>query len=98
MVNQGYGIMITKNKKIYIVHCWEGTKDDGWYPWLDKELSKYNREHDIIFNIYMFFGQLISYSLTYILYTKFYNANILSIVVSILMFFLIISSIYLISS
>ena len=25
--------------KIYIVHCWEGTKDDGWYPWLDKELS-----------------------------------------------------------
>lgn len=26
-------------KKIYIVHCWEGTKDDGWYPWLDKELT-----------------------------------------------------------
>ena len=25
--------------KIYIVHCWDGTKDDGWYPWLDKELS-----------------------------------------------------------
>ena len=25
--------------KIFIVHCWEGTKDDGWYPWLDKELS-----------------------------------------------------------
>ncbi len=25
--------------KIYIVHCWDGTKEDGWYPWLDKELS-----------------------------------------------------------
>ena len=25
--------------KIFIIHCWEGTKDDGWYPWLDKELS-----------------------------------------------------------
>ena len=61
----------------------------------NKELSKYNREHDIVFNIYMFFGQVISYSLTYILYTRFYNANILSVVVSILMFFLIISCIYL---
>ena len=28
--------------KIYIVHCWDGTKDDGWYPWLDSELSKNN--------------------------------------------------------
>ena len=54
-----------------------------------------NREHDIIFNIYMFFGQVISYSITYTLYTRFYNANILSVVVSILMFFLIISSLYL---
>ena len=25
--------------KIYVVHCWEGTKDDGWYPWLDKKIS-----------------------------------------------------------
>lgn len=25
--------------KIFIVHCWDGTKDDGWYSWLDKELS-----------------------------------------------------------
>jgi len=25
--------------KIYMVHCWDGTKDDGWYPWLDKELT-----------------------------------------------------------
>ena len=28
--------------KVYIVHCWEGTKNDGWYPWLDKELSNEN--------------------------------------------------------
>ena len=28
-----------KTNKIYIVHCWDGTKEDGWYPWLDKELS-----------------------------------------------------------
>ena len=28
--------------KIYIVHCWDGTKDDGWYSWLDSELSKNN--------------------------------------------------------
>lgn len=25
--------------KIYIVHCWDGKKDDGWYPWLDTKLS-----------------------------------------------------------
>ena len=61
----------------------------------NKELSKYNREHDIVFNVYMFVGQVISYSLAYLLYTKFYNANILSVVVSSLMFFLIISCIYL---
>ena len=28
--------------KVYIVHCWDGSKDDGWYPWLDKELSNEN--------------------------------------------------------
>ncbi len=26
--------------KIYMVHCWDGYKDDGWYPWLDEELTK----------------------------------------------------------
>lgn len=26
-------------RKIYMVHCWEGTKDDGWYPWLDSKIS-----------------------------------------------------------
>lgn len=28
--------------KIYIVHCWDGRKDDGWYLWLDRELSNDN--------------------------------------------------------
>ena len=59
------------------------------------QLSTYTREHDIIFNIIMCVGQIISYSLAYILYKYFYNANILSIVVSLLMFFLIISCKYL---
>lgn len=59
------------------------------------DLKQYNREHDIIFNIYMLIGQVISYSFSYIVYVYFYNVNILSIVVSISMFFLIISSIYL---
>ena len=30
--------------KIYIIHCWDGTKEDGWYPWLDKELSDKNNK------------------------------------------------------
>ena len=29
--------------KIYIVHCWDGKKDDGWYPWLDEKLSNENK-------------------------------------------------------
>ena len=61
----------------------------------NKELKEYNREHDIFFNIYMLIGQVISYSVAYILYTYFYNVNILSIIVSISMFFLIVSSYYL---
>ena len=28
--------------RIFIVHCWDGTKDDGWYPWLDKKMSNEN--------------------------------------------------------
>ena len=35
--------------KIYIIHCWDGTKEDGWYPWLDKELSNENNK------VYRFF-------------------------------------------
>lgn len=59
------------------------------------DLNQYKREHDIVFNVYMLIGQVISYSFSYILYTYFNNVNILSIVVSVLMFFLIISAIYL---
>ena len=32
--------------KIYIVHCWDGTKEDGWYPWLDKKIS--NTDNEVI--------------------------------------------------
>ena len=60
-----------------------------------EELMQYKKEHIFIFNIYMTIGQLISYGLVYILYNCFYNINILSIAVSVLMFFLIIASIYL---
>ncbi len=58
-------------------------------------LSEYKKEHILTYNIYMTIGQIISYSLVYILYNYFYDVNILSISVSILMFFLIISTIYL---
>ena len=30
--------------KIYIVHCWDGTKDDGWYPWLDEKITSENNK------------------------------------------------------
>lgn len=29
-------------KKIYLVHCWDGTSSDGWYPWLVEKLSDKN--------------------------------------------------------
>ena len=58
-------------------------------------LEKYRKEHIMTFNIYMIIGQIISYGLVYILYNYFYNVNILLIAISILMFFLIISAIYL---
>ena len=32
--------------KIYIVHCWDGAMDDGWYPWLDKKIS--NKDNQVI--------------------------------------------------
>ena len=31
-------------KKIYLVHCWEGNCDDGWYPWLGTKLKDDNIE------------------------------------------------------
>lgn len=58
-------------------------------------LDKYRKEHIMIYNVYMFIGQVISYSLVFILYNYFYNVDILSITISILMFFLIISAVYL---
>lgn len=59
------------------------------------KLEKYRKEHIMVFNIYMFLGQVISYSLVYVLYNYFYNVNILAITISILMFFLIMATIYL---
>jgi YQGE family putative transporter len=58
-------------------------------------LVEYKREHEIIFCTYMLIGQVISYILTYVLYTFYYNVNILSIAISIMMFFIIIACIYL---
>lgn len=58
-------------------------------------LEKYRKEHLMTFNIYMFIGQIISYSLVFILYNYFYSVNVLSISVAVLMFFLIIAGIYL---
>ena len=58
-------------------------------------LNKYKKEHILTFNIYMTIGQAISYSLVYILYNYFNNVNILSITVAILMFFLIVATVYL---
>lgn len=31
-------------KKIYLVHCWDGTSNDGWYPWIEKQLNSDNLE------------------------------------------------------
>ena len=31
-------------KKIYLVHCWDGTSNDGWYPWIEKQLNSDNVE------------------------------------------------------
>ena len=58
-------------------------------------LLEYKKEHIFIYNIYMFLGQIISYALVYIIYNYLYSVDSLSIAVSILMFFLIISTIYL---
>lgn len=27
-------------KKVYLVHCWDGNYEDGWYPWVSNELEK----------------------------------------------------------
>ena len=59
------------------------------------DLEEYKKEHMVAYNIYMLAGQIISYIFVYVLYNYFYDVNILSISVSVLMFFLIISAIYL---
>lgn len=59
------------------------------------DLGDYKKEHFLTYNIYMTMGKLVSYILVYVLYNYFYDVNILSISVSILMFFLIISTMYL---
>ena len=40
-------------------------------------LISYKKEHILTYNIYMTVGQIISYSLVYILYNYFYDVNIL---------------------
>ena len=27
-------------KKVYMVHCWDGKSDDGWYPWIARLLEE----------------------------------------------------------
>ena len=29
-------------KKIYLVHCWDGTSSDGWYPWIEEKINDQN--------------------------------------------------------
>ena len=33
-------------KKIYLIHCWDGTSSDGWYPWLAEKIR--NKDVDLI--------------------------------------------------
>lgn len=35
-------------KKIYLVHCWDGTSKDGWYPWLVEILSSKDIEVNLL--------------------------------------------------
>ena len=32
--------METVNKRVFIVHGWDGDPDEGWFPWLKKELEQ----------------------------------------------------------
>lgn len=31
-------------KKVYLIHCWDGTSNDGWYPWLENKLNNDNTQ------------------------------------------------------
>lgn len=35
---------MTIMKKIYLVYCWDGTSNDGWYPWIANKLNNDNTE------------------------------------------------------
>lgn len=60
-----------------------------------ENLIEYKKRTYIYIQYIQTIGQVISYILVYILYNYFYDVNILSVSDSILMFFLIISTIYL---
>lgn len=32
------------NRRVFIIHGWEGTPNSNWFPWLKKELGKYGFE------------------------------------------------------
>lgn len=34
-------------KKVYLIHCWEGSSEDNWYPWLKEELEKKNIDVEV---------------------------------------------------
>ena len=34
------------SKRVVIIHCWSGSPDYAWYPWLKKELE--NQGHEVI--------------------------------------------------
>lgn len=29
-------------KVVYLIHCWDGTSNDGWYPWITNQLNSDN--------------------------------------------------------
>lgn len=31
-------------KRVYLIHCWDGTSLDGWYPWIQEKLNNKNIE------------------------------------------------------
>jgi predicted alpha/beta hydrolase family esterase len=35
-------------KRVFIVHCWDGTPSDNWYPWIKKQLEAQNFEVHVL--------------------------------------------------
>ena len=56
--------------KIYVVHCWDGCKEDGWYPWIDKELSNDIRILDVYSNEHLDMNGMIKYMKEYMNYAR----------------------------